>query len=109
MKKRDTKLSEQAVKEKMSYREFVERSIKALRTPPYSGIHVVYSHFNTAFRQYYNEEPRPIIEKMIAEGFIVSRVARGGAVIMLASDVDEKAKVDNDTSAALAKILTHND
>lgn len=95
---------------KMNYEEFMEKAIKSLREPPYKGIHVVYSNFNNAFRQYYDEDPRPIIDKMVADGFLVSRPARGGAIIMLAADADEKMKkVDNGTSAALAKILTQND
>lgn len=92
--------------DKLPYREFVERSIKALRQPPYKGIHVVYTNFNNAFRQYYEEDPRPIIDKMVAEGFLVSRPAKGGAIITLASDVDNKIKLENSPSAALAKILT---
>ena len=92
---------------KMTYKEFVECSIKALREPPYKGIHVVYSNFNNAFRQYYDEDPRPIIDKMVEDGFLVSRPARGGAIIMLAVDTDEKMKkADTDASAVLAKILT---
>ena len=47
---------------KMTYQEFVEKAIKSLREPPYKGIHVVYSNFNNAFRQYYDEDPRPIID-----------------------------------------------
>jgi len=92
---------------KMPYKEFVERSIKALRKEPYKGIHVVISGFNDAFRQYYDEEPRPIIDKMVEEGFLVSRVVKRGAIIMLASDATEKDKVDTGGSnAALAKILS---
>ena len=93
---------------KLSYKEFVERSIKALREPPYKGIHVVYSNFNSAFRQYYDVDPRPVVDKMVAEGFLVSRPARGGAIIMLASDAEEKDKRENGPTAALAKILTQN-
>lgn len=98
-----------AAKSKMDYKDFVTKAIKSLREPPYKGIHVVYSNFNNAFRQYYDEDPRPIIDKMITEGFLVSRVTRGGAIIMLASDVDENAKVENGSSVALAKILTQSD
>jgi len=114
MSKKPTRSSVQKTKSnpsnsKMSYKEFVERSIKALRNPPYKGIHVVYSNFNNAFRQYYDEEPRPIIDQMITEGFLVSRPARGGAIIMLAAEADEKMKEKSGPSVALAKILTQND
>lgn len=93
---------------KMPYKDFVEKAIKALRKPPYKGIHVVYTNFNDAFRQYYNEDPRPIIDKLVAEGFLVSRPAKGGAIITLVTDVDEDMKSSHGTSAALAKILTQN-
>ena len=93
---------------KMPYKEFVERSIKSLRVAPHKGIHVVFSNFNEAFRQYYNEEPRPIIDKLVEEGFLASRPARGGAMIMLVSDLvsDNDQKPGNSASATLAKILS---
>jgi hypothetical protein len=91
---------------KMTYKEFVEKAIKSLRQPPYKGIHVVYTNFNNAFRQYYGEDPRPIIDKLVEEGFLVSRVARGGAIILLATDVDEKSTPKDGASSALAKILS---
>ena len=89
----------------MPYREFVERSIKALRKKHYKGIHVVFSGFNAAFRQYYNEDPRPIIDKMVEEGFLVSRIAKGGVIIMIASELEE-GKVRSNGDTALAKILS---
>ena len=93
---------------KISYEEFVERSIRTLRKPPHKGIHVVFSKFNEAFRQYYNEEPRPIIEKLVEDGFLRSRPARGGAMIMLSSDSKEKSEktAGKATSDVLAKILS---
>ena len=96
--------------EKMSHKEFVERSIKALRNPKYKGIHVVYTGFNEAFRQYFDEEPRPIVEQLVKEGFLVSSPAKGGAIIALASEYAEKTlpkkATGSNASAALAKILT---
>lgn len=93
---------------KMTYREFVENAIKKLRVSPYKGIHVVYSNFNGAFRLYFNEEPRPIIQQMVDEGFLVSRIVRGGAIIMLATDADDKVKHKSDSSTTLATILSRN-
>ena len=90
---------------KMVHREFVERSIKALRTPPYKGIHVVFSGFNEAFRQYYNEEPRPHVDQLVKDGFIVSRLVKGGVIITLATDAGTDEKNEG-PSAALAKILS---
>ncbi len=111
MSKKQTRSSaaKTSANSKVTYKEFVERAIKSLREPPYKGIHVVFSNFNNAFRQYYGEDPRPIVDQMVAEGFLVLRPARGGAIIMLASDADEKSKVKNGPSAVLAKILTQND
>lgn len=94
-----------AANSKLSHKEFVERSIRALRNPPYKGIHVVFSNFNNAFRQYFDEDPRPIVDKMVAEGFLVSRPVKGGVIIMLAADAgDMKPTVS--PSDALAKILS---
>lgn len=98
------KKSKPPVNTKMSYREFVERSIKALRVSPHKGIHVVYSGFNNAFRQYYNEDPRSVTDKLTEEGFLVSRLARGGAIIALSSESDQKS--NDSVSAVLAKILS---
>lgn len=114
MSKKPTKASVQKSNSnpssKMNYQEFVVKAIKSLRDPPYKGIHVVYSNFNNAFRQYYDEDPRPIIDKLVEDGVLVSRIARGGAIIMLAVDADEKMKKrDGGASSALAKILTQSD
>jgi len=88
---------------KMSHREFVERAIIALRKPGYKGIHVVFSGFNEAFREYYGEDPRPHVDELVEEGFIVSRPAKGGIMITLVSDLDNG---DNDwASSPLLKIL----
>jgi hypothetical protein len=88
---------------KMSYREFVERAIVALRKPGYKGIHVVFSGFNEAFREYYGEDPRLHVDKLVEEGVIVSRPARKGIMMFLASDLDNG---DNDwATSPLLKIL----
>lgn len=97
---------DELAKSKMPYRDFIEKAIRSLREPPYKGIHVVYSNFNNAFRQYYDEEPRAHIDRLVAEGFLLSRVVRGGIIISLASETEDKEKFRNDPSAALAKILT---
>lgn len=89
---------------KLPYREFIERSIKALRKPPYKGIHVVYSNFNEAFRQYYGEDPRSIIDQLVKEGFLVFQRSRGGGTISLAAEVGQKPT--SGSSEALAKILS---
>lgn len=83
---------------KMTYREFVEQAIRSLRKPPYKGIHVVYTGFNQAFKTYFDEEPRPIVDQLVAEGFVVVRPVRGGVTLFLASEYGEHAD-------PLAKIL----
>ena len=92
--------------EKLTHKEFVLRALKALAKPPYKGIHVVYSGFNEAFRQYYGAEPRPVIDAMVDEGFLASHVARGGAIIMLATEEGKKHREDRECDAALTKILS---
>jgi hypothetical protein len=102
-----------APSKRLTHQQFVEQAIKSLRKPPYKGIHVVYSNFNSAFRAYFSEEPRPIIDKMVEDGFLISRLVRGGALIMLATDAEEEKKEtkpsEGNASATLAKILTHKD
>lgn len=96
--------SQKKSQKKMTHEEFAERAIKALRKPPHKTIHVVYSGFNEAFRQYFGEDPRPIVDKMVGDGFLNLRVVKGGAIIGLSS---EKNDLDGNTgSAALAKILS---
>ena len=91
---------------RLKFKEFVERAIRTLRNPKYKGIHVVYSGFNQAFRQYYKKEPRPVLDKLAAEGLIVVRPARGGAIIMLASDCNSQPGTDGGQGPA--QILNRN-
>lgn len=88
---------------KMSHREFVERAIKALKKPGYNSIHVVYSGFNNAFREYFGEEPRLHVDQLVKDGVITLRPAKGGALIALP---DGEKKENDGTAAALAKILS---
>lgn len=82
---------------KMTHREFVERSIKALVSPGYTRIHVVYSGFNDAFREYFGEDPRPYVDQLAKDGVITIRPAKGGASIGFPN---------SETDTALVKILT---
>lgn len=84
--------------EELTKEEFVLQAIKILRKPPYKGIHAVYSGFNEAFRNYFKEDARDTVDKMIAEGKIESRMVRGGPMLYLPG---EKPVGDN----ALKKIL----
>lgn len=66
---------------KLTKEEFVLQAIKNLRKPPYKGIHAVFSGFNSAFRDYFGEEARETVDKMIAGGQIESRMVRGGPML----------------------------
>lgn len=72
---------------KLSYEEFVRRSIETLRTPKYKGIHSVYSGFNQAFKEYFGEDPIKITKQLADEGKIAIRPAKGGVMIYLPEDV----------------------
>ena len=90
---------------KMTHREFILAGIKGLRKPGYAGIHVVYSGFNGAFRNYFKDEPREYVDKLVKEGVVVSRPCKGGVMIMLAEDAKGLGTPGNDPDVALAKIL----
>lgn len=87
--------------EKMPIMQFVETAIKTLREPNYTGIHVVYSGFNKAFRDYYGTDPRPHVDALAAEGKLVVVIVRGGVMINLASEFKGRPPKNN----VLAKIL----
>lgn len=71
---------------KLTEYEFVARAIKKLRNPPYKGIHSVYSGFNQAFREYFNNDPVEVTTKLAKEGKIVTRPVKGGVVLYLPED-----------------------
>ncbi|MCX7957933.1 MAG: hypothetical protein N3B13_02710, partial [Deltaproteobacteria bacterium] len=66
---------------KLSYEEFVKKSIETLRSPKYKGIHSVFSGFNQAFKEYFGEDPIKITKKLAVEGKIAIRPAKGGVMI----------------------------
>ncbi len=72
--------------EKVSKEEFVVRAIGKLRKPPYKGIHSVYSGFYNAFRQYYNEDPVPVVKTLESKGVVVTKPVKGGVMIYIASE-----------------------
>jgi hypothetical protein len=79
---------------KISPVEFVLRFLNtpALRHPQYpKGIHVVYSGFNQAFREYFdgdNLDPKQVIQEMAEQAQIKFRIARGGARIYLPHEIE---------------------
>jgi hypothetical protein len=78
---------------KLSKEDFVLQAIRRLRKPPYKGIHVRYSGFNQAFKEYFNEEAKSTVDKMVAEGKITTRMRRGGPMLYLPDEVPEDIDV----------------
>jgi hypothetical protein len=90
---------------KISEYDFIIRSIKKLRKPPYKGIHSVYSGFNQAFREYYNKDPVEVTTRLAQEGKIATRPVKGGALLYLPEDAPGAGTSKN----VLKKILGDND
>lgn len=77
---------------KMTHMEFIQKAYETLRKPGrdgkmYSGMHVVYTGFNEAFRKYFNADPVKAVAKLADSGELRVRGARGGAIIYLGDDV----------------------
>lgn len=88
--------------EQLTPEQFVFRSIERLRTPPYKGIHCVYSGFNGAFKRYFQAlNPVDITKKLADEGKIVIRPVRGGVMLYKTGDVRQSVPSED----ALRKIL----
>lgn len=72
---------------RLSHEEFVIRAMKTLRKGSYKGLHVVYSGFNDAFRQYFpGDNPVEAIDRLVAAGKIVKLPTRRGVRIYLPDD-----------------------
>jgi hypothetical protein len=76
-------MAEENQGEKLSETEFVKRAIVKLRKDPYKGIHSVYSGFNQAFRDYFNDDPVKWTTQLADEGVVETRRARGGIMLYL--------------------------
>lgn len=85
--------------------EFVVKAIKALRKPPYKGIHSVYSGFNQAFREYFDKNPVETTTQLAKEGKIVTRPVKGGVVLYLPED----APAPQASRSVLTKILAQDE
>jgi len=79
--------------EQLSKDDFVIRAIKNLRREPYRGIHSVYSGFNQAFRQEYNENPVDTTTRMAREGKIFIRPVKGGVILYLPDDAPSSLNI----------------
>ncbi|MFX0198016.1 MAG: Eco57I restriction-modification methylase domain-containing protein [Candidatus Hodarchaeota archaeon] len=97
--------TEEGGEEKMSEHEFVARAIMKLRHPPYKAIHSVYSGFNQAFTEYFKKDPVEAIKRLVEEGNIVTRPAKGGVLMYLPEDAPASAQ----TKSILEDILGEED
>jgi len=89
------------MEQKISHEEFVLRAIRELRTPPYKGIHSVYSGFNQAFRNYFGADPIAATNALAKEGKITIRPVKGGVMLYLPEDISQRPQTDD----VLKKIL----
>lgn len=98
-KKTDIESSEVLTKE-----EFVLKAIEKLRTKNYKGIHVVYSGFNEAFREYFQEDPVQCVSELEKQGLVVTHPVKGGVMLYHSKDVsaETEKKMQGKT---LSKIL----
>jgi len=79
---------------RLTHVQFVKQAITALKQPPYTGIHTVYSGFNRAFREYFHgDDPVAVCQKLAAEGEIRLFLVRGGAMISLPPEEKKKQNV----------------
>jgi hypothetical protein len=83
---------------KLSHREFCIEQIRAFGRDfgmkgGGKGVHVVYNKFNETFRRIYKEEPVPVVERLIREGFLVKKSSGRGITIFLASELSEADKL----------------
>ena len=76
-------MAEKTEDERLTQADFVKRAIVKLRKDPYKGIHSVYSGFNQAFRDYFNEDPIKWTTQLASDGVIETRPSRGGVMLYL--------------------------
>lgn len=74
-------------KKNLNEDEFTIAGIKKLRTPPYKGIHSVYSGFNAAFQKRFDKSPVDHQIAMVKAGKLQTRPAKGGAMLYLPGEM----------------------
>ncbi len=84
-------MAEQDQEEKLSQADFVKRAIVTLRKDPYKGIHSVYSGFNQAFRDYFNDDPIKWTTQLASEHVIEVRPSRGGVMLYIPGDAPTRS------------------
>jgi hypothetical protein len=88
---------------KLSYEEFFKLAILRLRNTSKSlGIHSVFTGFNQAFREYFQEDPIKVTQELAGQGKIEIRPVRGGVMIYLPGEAPKRA---DSGKSVLDKIL----
>ena len=92
---------------KLNKKQFVFRAIEKLRKPytdkkgnkvnP-SGIHTVYSGFNQAFKEYFNDDPIKSVTALVEKGELDGHPTKGGFMIYKPGEMP-KAKSSSGTKA----------
>ena len=91
---------------RLTREEFVRVAILRLRDLSKSrGIHAVYSGFNNAFREYFNQEPVEFVRGLAKQGKVEIAPRRGGVMIYLPGEAPKSASTLG--KEALSKILQH--
>ena len=86
-----------------NHEEFFKLAIVRLRnTSKSSGIHTVYSGFNQAFREYFQEDPIRVTQALASDGKIEIRPVKGGVMIYLPGEAPKRA---DSGKIVLSKIL----
>jgi hypothetical protein len=75
-----------AEQKRISHEEFARRAIQTLRTEKSKGIHVVYSQFNAAWKEYFGTNPKDGVMALTKTGKFVSHPCKGGAMLYLAGE-----------------------
>src|SRR6266853_5960372 len=89
---------------KLSHEDFFKKAILQLRdSNRSSGIHSVFSGFNQAFRDYFDEDPIRITQELVSKGVIEIRPVKRGFMLYLQGEAPE-SRVEVGKKA-LSKIL----
>jgi len=86
---------------KLSHKEFTHRAIAKLRNGKQKSIHTVYSGFNTAFKQYFGDDPVEVMKQLAADGAIDMHPTKGGARIYLPGESSTRRSADDVIAAIL--------
>ena len=90
---------------RLTHGQFAIKAIKALRKDGYEGIHVVYSGFNQAFREYFPDaDVREATATLSAQGIIRMTPCKGGAM-MFDGSVPYTNTREAKTNETLSRIL----